>query len=92
LGTARALHGHKLLIAHRADALRKLYPGYSLVLSDDLKLNLLAFSGVSAQPLSESQVVNNVFFVPLARRSAGVPGVLIDIIEYGAFKLVWDVR
>jgi transitional endoplasmic reticulum ATPase len=75
----------------RAEALRKLYPQYSLVLSNDNKLNLLKFPGARPQPLSDSQVVKNVSFVPNDRRSDDGPGYLHNNVEYGAFKLSWDV-
>ncbi|KAF9569095.1 P-loop containing nucleoside triphosphate hydrolase protein [Agrocybe pediades] len=51
-------------------------------------MSILNLPGASITPLEKNPLVTNLFFVPLARAS-GVPGVLVDQIEYGAFKISW---
>jgi hypothetical protein len=73
-----------------ADVLRRLYPNHSLVMSDDSRLNIFGFPGASVMPLNESQLVTNLVFTPLARKLGGLPGVLTDRVEFGAFRVAWD--
>lgn len=54
-------------------------------------LNITTLPGVYAQPLSTSELVTNVFFVPLARRLGAGPGVLVDDIQFGGFSVAWEV-
>ncbi len=35
-------------------------------------------------------MITETFFVPLARRTS-IPGVLVDIVQYGIFKITWQV-
>ena len=72
-----------------ADILRKLYPKHSLVMSQDYNLNLLGFPHAMAIPLNPDELITNAFFVQLGR---GGGGVLINNVEFGAFKLAWEVR
>lgn len=72
-----------------ADLLRKLYPMHSLVMSQDYTLNLLGFPNAVAMPLKPDELITNAFFVQLGR---GGGGVLINNVEFGAFKLAWEVR
>jgi transitional endoplasmic reticulum ATPase len=74
-----------------ANVLRRLYPGHSLVMTSDYTLNLLNFPGAYSQPLADTQLVTDVFFIPLARRLGNTSGILIDNVNFGAFKLAWDV-
>jgi hypothetical protein len=74
-----------------ADALRRLYPKHSLVMTTDFRLNPLNFPGARAIPLEEVPLVTNLVFAPLARSLGPLPGVLIDQVEFGAFRLAWDV-
>jgi len=60
-------------------------------MSMDFRLNVLRLPGVHAIPLNESELVTNLFFVPLARRLGTSRGVLIDTIEFGSFRLIWGV-
>jgi hypothetical protein len=60
-------------------------------MSADYGLNLTSFPGVYAVPLSSSELVTNVFFVPLARRLGTVPGIVADNVLFGGFKVAWDV-
>lgn len=76
----------------RANALRKLYPNHALVMSSDHRLNILGFPAVYARPLSPSEQVSNLVFIPLARRLGSVPGVLADNVEFGGFSVAWKAR
>ncbi|KAI0650237.1 P-loop containing nucleoside triphosphate hydrolase protein [Trametes meyenii] len=73
-----------------ARQLRKLYPEHSIVGAYDGNINILGFPGSVVQPLSPPDLITTVYFVPLARRLSQVPGVLVDNISFGAFRLVWD--
>lgn len=73
-----------------AHALRKLYPNHSLVMSADYGLNIISLTGVYSLPLSSSELVTNAFFVPIARRLGSVPGVILDNVVFGGFKVTWD--
>ncbi|KIJ20334.1 hypothetical protein PAXINDRAFT_166412 [Paxillus involutus ATCC 200175] len=85
---ASAKHVNPELTA--SDALRKLYPGHSLVISDDFRLNLLSFPGARVEPLSTSEVVTSTVFASIPRRVGGnVPGTLVDSIIFGTFKATW---
>jgi hypothetical protein len=72
-----------------ANALRKLYPNHALVMSSDYGLNILGFPAVYARPLSPSEQVSNLVFIPLARRLGSVPGILADNVEFGGFSVAW---
>jgi len=61
-------------------------------MSADYGLNLTSFPGASTLPLSPSELVTNVLFVPIARRLGSVPGVLLDNVVFGGFKVAWNVR
>jgi hypothetical protein len=73
-----------------ADALKRLYPKHSLVVTEDSLLDVLRFPGTQATPLEKSPLVTNLFFVPVARK-LGIPGVLIDSVQFGIFKINWQV-
>ncbi|KAF4575048.1 hypothetical protein EYR36_006404 [Pleurotus pulmonarius] len=73
-----------------ADALRKLYPDHSLVMTSDWRLQLLNFPGVSAEPIEAAPLVTEVVFIPLARRFGGPLGVVADSVEIGTFKVTWE--
>jgi transitional endoplasmic reticulum ATPase len=60
-------------------------------MSLDPRLNVLHLPGVQALPLDESQLVTNLFFIPLARRLGTSPGILVDTVEFGSFALAWGV-
>lgn len=76
---------------YRADALRKLYPDHSLVMTSDWRLQLLSFPGVSAEPIEAAPLVTEVVFIPLARRLGGPLGMVADSVEIGTFKVTWEV-
>lgn len=57
----------------------------------DWKLNILQFPGVNVSPLEKTPMVSNLVFVPLARNLGGLPGVLVDQIQFGAFQLSFNV-
>ncbi|KAJ2931671.1 hypothetical protein H1R20_g5400, partial [Candolleomyces eurysporus] len=71
-----------------ADYLRRLHPKHSLVMTS--RASILNLPGVAAQPLENEHLITNSFFIPLSRRLSGVPGILVDQIEYGAFKIQWN--
>ncbi|KIK82312.1 hypothetical protein PAXRUDRAFT_832276 [Paxillus rubicundulus Ve08.2h10] len=73
-----------------SDALRKLYPGHSLVISDDFRLNLTSFPGAQIEPLSTSEVVTSTIFASIPRGvGSNVRGTLVDSIIFGTFKVTW---
>ncbi|CAA7260036.1 unnamed protein product [Cyclocybe aegerita] len=72
-----------------ADALSRLYPNHSLVMTQDYGINLLGFPAAQLTPLEKTPLITNLFFIPLSR-SVGIPGILVDNVEFGAFKLVWQ--
>ena len=74
-----------------ADALRRIYPKHSLVMTRDLQLNILRFPGVKVSPLEKTPMVSNLVFVPLARSLGGLPGILVDQIQFGAYQLSFNV-
>ncbi|KAI1786675.1 P-loop containing nucleoside triphosphate hydrolase protein [Ganoderma leucocontextum] len=73
-----------------ARQLRKLYPKHSVVLAYDGTIDLLGFPGALVQPMSPPDLITNVYFVPLARRLSNIPGVLVDQISFGSFRIAWD--
>ncbi|KAH7887583.1 P-loop containing nucleoside triphosphate hydrolase protein [Phlebopus sp. FC_14] len=87
---ASAKHVNPELTA--SDVLHKLYPGHSLVISDDTRINPLALPGVQVETIS-SNVVTNTRFASIPRRVGGdVPGALVESIIFGAFKLTWKTH
>jgi transitional endoplasmic reticulum ATPase len=60
-------------------------------MTTDFRLDLLKLPGTHALPLENVPLVTNLLFVPLARSLGSLPGVLIDQVQFGAFKLAWDV-
>ncbi|ESK96282.1 atp-dependent zn protease [Moniliophthora roreri MCA 2997] len=77
-----SLQGYQLL--------RKEYPELSLVASDDLNLNLLNFPAAQATPLEITPLVTNLRFISLGNRTSPVPGMLLDGVLAGSFKVVWQ--
>lgn len=59
-------------------------------MTTDYKLNLHAFPHALMAPLASSELITNVKFIPLQRQGPE-PGILIDDIRFGGFKLAWDV-
>lgn len=53
--------------------------------------NVLDFPGALVQPLSPSDLITTVYFVPFARHLSTIPGVLVDQISFGSFRVAWDV-
>lgn len=83
-----AKHSSPLVLL--SQLLRKIYSGYSLVVTQDYRLNILAFPKVYAQPISPSDLVTNTIFASLPKNTGPVPGIVFDSVEYGAFKVVWQ--
>ncbi|KAG6821559.1 hypothetical protein H0H93_000068 [Arthromyces matolae] len=75
-----------------ADALRRIHPGHSVVLSTDNNLNILNHPGVIAIPEEKTPLVTNAIFAALPRSSGGASGVLLDLVQFGIFKVAWDFR
>ncbi|KAG6872007.1 hypothetical protein C0992_009968, partial [Termitomyces sp. T32_za158] len=75
-----------------ADALRRLYPGHSVVISTDFNLNILNHPEVVTTPVEQTPFVTNTVFVSITRAIGTMSGVLIDHIQFGVFKASWDVR
>ncbi|KAI0307137.1 P-loop containing nucleoside triphosphate hydrolase protein [Multifurca ochricompacta] len=87
LDQGSAKHSSPLVLL--SQLLQKLYPNHSLVVTQDYRLNILSFPDVHAQPISPSELVTNTFFASLPKSAGPVPGVVIDSVEYGAFKAFW---
>lgn len=77
--------------AYSAEALRRLYPNHSLVMTQGYGINLLGCPGIQVTPLEKTPLITNLLFVPLARSLGTVPGVLADQVIFGAFQLTWKV-
>lgn len=60
-------------------------------MTKDFGLNILSFPGATATRLENTPLLTNLFFIPLARSLNSVPGVLVDSVQYGVFKVVWKV-
>ena len=71
---------------------KKLHPKKSLVVSEAWNANLLSYPELLIQPVNMDEVVTTTLFASLPRRSAPRPGVLVQSISFGAFRVAWDVR
>jgi transitional endoplasmic reticulum ATPase len=80
-----------LFYLSRSQLLQKLYPNHSLVVTQDYRLNILSFPDLHAQPISPSELITNTVFASLPKHASPVPGILLDSVEYGAFKAFWQV-
>jgi hypothetical protein len=72
-----------------ANALRKIYPDHSLVLTFQ---NVRNFPGALFSPIPNAPLVTSVSFIPGARSNGSATGTLVDVIQFGAFQTAWDVR
>ncbi|PCH41484.1 nucleoside triphosphate hydrolase protein [Wolfiporia cocos MD-104 SS10] len=75
---------------YAARTLRELHPGHSVVLFQDYETSILGFSGALIQPVSASNLITSLFFVPNPRHNGGPPGTLVDSVKYGAFRVAWN--
>lgn len=73
------------------DTLRKLYPGHSVISTTPYVSNVLALPSAIIQPINPDEMVVSAFFAPLARRSS-VPGILVDYVRFGSFRVAWEVK
>ncbi|GBE80036.1 hypothetical protein SCP_0212380 [Sparassis crispa] len=73
-----------------AIALQKLYPEHSIVLSTDRGIDILSFPSAAFLPMSPTETVSSVYFVPFARRLGQIPGILVNMIRFAAFHVSWD--
>ncbi|KAF8897713.1 P-loop containing nucleoside triphosphate hydrolase protein [Infundibulicybe gibba] len=87
LDSASAKHSNPLLSG--ADILRRLYPKHSLVVTTARGVDILSFPDVSATPLPNVPLITDVVFIPLARSIGSLPGVLVDQVQLGGFRLDW---
>ncbi|KAK7695747.1 hypothetical protein QCA50_000384 [Cerrena zonata] len=69
-------------------ALRKLYPNHTI--TPFLNPNLLGFPDALIQPISPSDLVSNLFFIPLGRAMGRSQGIMVDMIRFGCFQVAWD--
>lgn len=69
-------------------ALQQLYPKHTIVMTQDFRGSLLSFPASVVQPLSPKELVTNATFIPLARKGP-IPGVIMDSVWYGAFRMAW---
>ncbi|PPQ65944.1 hypothetical protein CVT26_010706 [Gymnopilus dilepis] len=72
-----------------ADALRRLYPNHSLVMTEGYNVKLPEFPGASATPVDKSVFIENLVFSPLARSLGPPSGILLKSVKFGAFKVTW---
>ncbi|KAI9574647.1 P-loop containing nucleoside triphosphate hydrolase protein [Boletus coccyginus] len=83
-----------------ADTLRRMYPGHSLVVSEDHRLNnLVALPGIRIHPSDAqeagSEQVSSVIFAPIPSRIGGngnVAGSLVDSTIFGSYRLTWNFQ
>lgn len=80
-----------LRFTHSLDALRKLYPKHSVVTTSDYRLNLLNFPGTYKIPMESTPLVSELVFIPLAKNMSPIPGILAEQVEFGVFRLAWQV-
>jgi len=74
-------------------ALRKLYPGYSLIMSDDSRLDLPSFPEAKIERIPSSGEVKNTTSVGVPRRTGGaIRGRLVDSVVCGSYRMSWKVR
>ncbi|GLB33979.1 putative ATPase associated with various cellular activities (AAA) [Lyophyllum shimeji] len=85
---ASAKHANPFLAG--ADALRQLYPNLSLVGTTDYQLDILNHPGVVATPLENTPLVTDTFFRAIARGLGAKPGLLLERIHFGGFKVSFD--
>ncbi|KAG9317491.1 P-loop containing nucleoside triphosphate hydrolase protein [Chiua virens] len=89
-----AKHADPELIA--ADALRRLYPSHSLIISEDYRFTgLLSFPGITVHPAGSAEMesgrVLSVTFTPIPKRVGGkLAGSLVDNVIVGTYKLTWN--
>ncbi|KAI0304056.1 P-loop containing nucleoside triphosphate hydrolase protein [Russula brevipes] len=88
LDQGSAKHSSPLVLL--SQLLQKLYPNHSLVVTGDYRLNILSFPGVQAQPISPPELITNTFFASLPKSASPIPGILLESVEYGAFKAFWQ--
>ncbi|KAF8917862.1 P-loop containing nucleoside triphosphate hydrolase protein [Mucidula mucida] len=72
------------------NALRKLYPKHSIVMTSDYRLNVLQYPHVLKVPMNASPLIANLVFIPLARNMSPRPGLIVDAVELGAFHVAWQ--
>lgn len=73
------------------DALRRLHPKHSVVTSSDYRLNLLNFPGAYKIPMESTPMVSELVFIPLAKNMSPIPGIIAEQVEFGVFRLAWEV-
>ncbi|KAF8165526.1 P-loop containing nucleoside triphosphate hydrolase protein [Crassisporium funariophilum] len=73
-----------------ADALRHLHPNHSLVMTQGYGIDILGFPAAQVTPLEKTPLITNLIFIPIARSLGTVPGILVDQIQYGVFKVTWQ--
>ncbi|KAJ7590933.1 P-loop containing nucleoside triphosphate hydrolase protein [Mycena floridula] len=87
--TAQASHKHASPGSFGHDALRKQYPGWSIVMSTDYRLDVFGVPGATFAPL-KIPLITDAWFVPLLRKENSVPGVLVDKVQVGGFSMSWE--
>lgn len=59
--------------------------------ADSYNINIFSFPGAAVEPLEDTPLITNLRFLSLSRTRNPVPGVLADSIEFGGFKISWEV-
>jgi hypothetical protein len=54
-------------------------------------MDIMGFPGASVTPIEKTPLITNLVFVPLARSLGSVPGILVDQVQFGVFKIIWQV-
>ncbi|KAJ7683999.1 P-loop containing nucleoside triphosphate hydrolase protein [Mycena rosella] len=69
------------------NALRAIYPGYSIVTTYE---NVLNFPALLSSPLPDAPLVSRLGVQPVARTKGKVSGVLVEDFNFAAFQAAWD--
>jgi len=54
-------------------------------------MDIMGFPGASVTPIEKTPLITNLVFIPLARSLGTVPGILVDQVQFGVFKIIWQV-
>ncbi|KAJ6490412.1 P-loop containing nucleoside triphosphate hydrolase protein [Mycena vitilis] len=85
--SSQAAAKHSAPPLQAANALRKIYPDHSIVLTPH---NVLKLPQALFSPLPDAPLVTSVSFQPGARSNGEATGALVDQIQFGAFSAAWD--
>ncbi|KAG6831381.1 hypothetical protein H0H92_010983 [Tricholoma furcatifolium] len=81
---ASAKHSDPILLG--SDALRRIYPDHSIVISIS-GVNILAFPEIAAIPVERTPLITNTVFIPVARVSWKTYDFLLFVVQLNSFPL-----